>query len=240
MPDEMTQEQFNKQLVGSLDSEFKASRNERAKMASAIAALQAPAAAAPVQAQPTPVGDAENQRMLEQLRDHPIDTFNGLLQMGEQKTKQAVAEALQAQAATQQQTQKNDAFWQDVWNQNQDVSDMQHQVYGFYNQTDPNQDPSDRANFAVQQVRTQIENRLKWSKEQERVQEEQKRMSSSAAMSAPWMNALRGGVGNPANAPMVDPKADLDEFVRESNAVMYGRARAADKVSTRPAERLTS
>jgi len=94
-------------------------------------------------------------------------------------------------------------------------------------------------NFAVQQVRTQIENRLKWSKEQELQQEQQKRMSSSAAMNAPWMNAL-AGVANPANAPVVDARQELYDFVKESNDVMYSRAKAASKVSTRPAERLTT
>jgi hypothetical protein len=114
---------------------------------------------------------------------------------------------------------------------------MQHQVYGHFNQTDPHQDPSDRVNFAVQQVRTQIENRLKWSKEQELQQAQQKRMSSSAAMNAPWMNAL-SGVAN--QSPVVDARQDLYDFVKDSNDVMYGRAKAASKVSTRPAERLTA
>ena len=203
---ELTQEEFNKQLVTSLDAEFRASRNERAKINAELAQMKAAVAPREIPNTPQPIGDVDNARMLERLREAPIDTFNSLLAIGEQKTQVAVRQALEQERAAANATKQNEAFWADVWNANPDISDMQHQVYGHFNQTDPHQDPSDRVNFAVQQVRTQIENRLKWSKEQELQQAQQKRMSSSAAMNAPWMNAL-SGVAN--QSPVVDARQDL-------------------------------
>lgn len=247
---EMTQQEFNKALVEGMKQEFASSQRERQAMANQLAEMKQqieeqqaqPPAPSPEQA------DQMKTQVGEYMNKSPVDYTRDLVGAATAQSVEAMKKVLEERDAEKFRIEQNGSFWRDVWQANPDVADLQHQIVGLYNTTDPSLDASDRVNWAISEVRKQVQARVEWNKQQEAQNERQKQMMGSAANNTPFGRMMlaamqpgqvAGPAGDPSWQEVYDPKTELDSFVKEQNARLTQKTHAASRVSMRPEERLT-
>ena len=230
----LTQQEFNVRLVESLDKELKTASQQRAQLQNELNQIKQQQGQFAQNNGQIPLPADADERMLAEIRENPVRYTQNLMNVAKQEATKAIEEKLQQKQAQEAKEEQTRNWWSEVWQHNPDVADMQHQVVGYFNQTDKNLDPSERVNWAITQVRNQIQNRINFTKEQEAQQEAQKRMASSGMMNVPWMN----GATQEQGEGIMNPKEILDDFVSSSNQRMQEAASAAEKRSLPPKEHL--
>jgi len=239
----LSQDEFNQYLVNGLNQEFQQSRIERQNMVKKLAELESKLQAKETPRRPEPeVDDETNENLRTYISKKPAAYSRDMIDTARKQAVEDMRQVLSEYTTKQAQENKSREWWSDVWRENPDVADMQHQVIGFFQQTSPDLDDSDRVNWAIGEVRKQIQARIDWNKKHEEQQERQKRLAGGASGNVGWMRALRGVAGGNASGPAGDPtwqepydgKAELDQFVAEQNGLYTQKAKAARRVAIRP------
>lgn len=227
----MTQEEWNKALVGQLDQAFTEIRATNADLAKQNRELASKVEQLTKPAPTTPAPQDYDKEIKRQWDDRPSQVISSLANVNREGAREIFREEMGKIQDAEKARSDEASFWNAVWShpQNADVTDLQHQVLGLYNQMDPNVDRSERVNAAIAQVRQHMQTRTEVIIKNLDQQEKQKKMTSSGPMQAPWMNALRHSMGDPNAQPVYNEYEELMGFVKNENARQEGMAKAADR-----------
>jgi len=130
-----------------------------------------------------------DEKLREEIIGNPRRYTAEVVAIAKKQARDEIMSEIQKDQLAREQQAMAQAFWGQFYGHNGDLQAWQGEVARYFSQTDPNADPSARANWAAEQVRGQL---AESSKQQRMAEERQKRGARQAA----------GAPGNMAFPPM--------------------------------------
>ena len=175
------------------------------------------AAAAPRQAaapQPQLPPDVD-EKLREEMIGNPRRYTAEVVAIAKKQARDEIMSEMQKEQLVREQHAVAASFWNGFYGHNTDLQAWQGEVARYFAQTDPNADPSARANWAAEQVRRQIEDAAKSL----RVQEERQKRGARQAAGAPGSMALprmaQDGPVQDDRAERLSPRESLIEAMSD-------------------------
>jgi hypothetical protein len=125
-------------------------------------------------------------KLREEIIGNPRRYTAEVVALARKQAKDEILSEIEKRELARQQQEAASAFWGQFYGHNTDLGAWQGEVARYFAQTDPNADPSARANWAAEQVRAQ----LKESAKQQRAAEERQARGARQAAGAPGSMAL--------------------------------------------------
>jgi hypothetical protein len=144
--------------------------------------------AQPAPAQPNLPPDVD-EKLREEMIGNPRRYTAEVVAIAKKQARDEIMSEMQKEQLARDQQAVAAQFWNQFYGHNQDLGAWQGEIARLFAQTDPNADPSARANWAAEQVRAQLAEDAKYRRQAE---ERQKRGARQAA----------GAPGNMALPPM--------------------------------------
>lgn len=145
-------------------------------------------AAAPAQAaQPQPQLPPDvDEKLREEIIGNPRRYTAEVVAIAKKQARDEIMSEIQKDQLAREQHAVAAQFWNQFYGHNQDLQAWQGEIARLFAQTDPNADPSVRANWAAEQVRAQLDATAK----NMRAQEERQKRGARQAAGAPGNMAL--------------------------------------------------
>lgn len=138
--------------------------------------------AAPQQQLPPDV----DEKLREEIIGNPRRYTAEVVAIAKKQARDEIMSEIQKDQLAREQQAAANAFWAGFYQHNTDLQSWQGEIARYFAQTDPNADPSARANWAAEQVRKQVEDAAKTL----RAQEERQKRGARQAAGAPGSMAL--------------------------------------------------
>jgi hypothetical protein len=127
-----------------------------------------------------------DQKLEEERVRNPRRFYAELIGVAKKQARDEILSEVEQREQARAQQEAAGAFWSAFYGHNTDLQAWQGEVSRYFSQTDPKADPSARANWAADQVRTQLGEAAK----QRQAQEERQKRGARQAAGAPGSMAL--------------------------------------------------
>jgi hypothetical protein len=127
-----------------------------------------------------------DEKLREEIFGNPRRYTAEVVAIAKKQARDEILSEIQKEQLARDQQAAAGAFWSQFYGHNTDLQAWQGEIARYFSQTDPNADPSVRANWAAEQVRAQLGETAKAM----RAQEERQKRGARQAAGAPGSMAL--------------------------------------------------